>query len=247
MSNRPSVYQEPNAEAIALARRLLRSARFGSLAVLEPDDGGFPHASRVALGMDIDGVPVTLVSGLAAHTRALHHDPRCSLLVGEVGKGDPLAHPRMSLRCRAHLVEGDSPSHHMLRARYLRRHPKAQLYVDLPDFRFFRLLPVAASLNGGFGRAYQIDPHFLQITSPARQSLAAKEQDQLDILNMSVSDIPRRLATLQIKKTSGQWTVVGLDAAGLDLASKDQFLRVEFNHELASVDELASELHKLYG
>jgi putative heme iron utilization protein len=46
------------------------------------------------------------------------------------------------------------PVHARIRTRFLNRHAKAKLYIDFPDFRFFRLDSAIASLNGGFGRAY---------------------------------------------------------------------------------------------
>ncbi|MBB1250392.1 pyridoxamine 5'-phosphate oxidase family protein [Rhizobium sp. G21] len=83
-------------EARKLARTLLRGARYGALAVLDPETG-FPLATRTLVGADLDGAPVLLISRLAAHTRALAADPRCSLLVGEPRKGDPLAWPRLTV------------------------------------------------------------------------------------------------------------------------------------------------------
>ena len=44
-----------------------------------------------------------------------------------------------------------------MRARFLERHPKAKTYIDFPDFNLFRLSPVSANLNGGFGKAYAIE------------------------------------------------------------------------------------------
>ena len=42
------------------------------------------------------------------------------------------------------------------RGRWLARDPRAQLYIDLPDFRFWRLEPLSSLLNAGFGRAYRL-------------------------------------------------------------------------------------------
>src|SRR5690606_41957142 len=92
-------FLEPDAEAIRLARTLLRTARFGALATLDPADGA-PLATRVAVATDMDGTPLILVSALSAHTKALAADPRCSLLVGEPGKGDPLAHAPLTIKAR---------------------------------------------------------------------------------------------------------------------------------------------------
>ena len=63
-------------------------------------------------------------------------------------------------------VVRDTPEHIRIRARFLDRHPKAALYADFPDFRFFRITPQSASLNGGFGRAYNLPGLDLLIPAP---------------------------------------------------------------------------------
>ena len=151
MSDKPNVLRDTDDEARTLARTLLRGARSGSLAAIEPESGGFPFVSRVLVGTDVDGVPVILISRLSTHTQALLADNRASLLTGELGKGDPLAHPRLTVQCAAEQVGRDSETHARIRERFVRRHPKSKLYVDFPDFGFFRLKPLRASLNGGFG------------------------------------------------------------------------------------------------
>lgn len=142
-------------EARALARALLGGAGFGALGTLRADGG--PMVTRVALACDARGAPVTLVSDLSAHTRALRADPRCALLVGEPGaKGDALTHPRLSLEARAQFVPRAGAAHAELRALWRARHPKAGLYLDFADFGFVRLIVTGADLNGGFGRAYRL-------------------------------------------------------------------------------------------
>lgn len=142
-------------DARAVARRLLGDAGHGALAVLEPQ-GGHPLASRVAVALDHDGAPLLLLSSLSGHTGALAADPRCSLLVGEPGAGDALAHPRLTVIGRAARVDPASAGHGHARARWLERHPKAALYVDFGDFGFWRIGIERALLNGGFGRAYRL-------------------------------------------------------------------------------------------
>ena len=110
-----------------------------------------------------------VMSQLSAHTRHLQADPRCSLLLPEGGKGDPLAHPRLTLVGRA--VQATADERPAWRTRYLARHPKAELYVDFADFSFWRVDVAAAHLNGGFARAATLDgrrdPH------PARRRAGA--------------------------------------------------------------------------
>jgi putative heme iron utilization protein len=141
-------------EARALARRLIDSARHAALGVLDPADGA-PSVSRIAVATAPDGSPLTLISTLSAHTRALMADPRCSLLLGEPGaKGDPLTYPRLTLRATAVFAEGEEGE--ALRAAFLAARPKAALYAGFADFRVVRFAPTGALLNGGFGRAYAL-------------------------------------------------------------------------------------------
>ncbi|MEV8466043.1 pyridoxamine 5'-phosphate oxidase family protein [Fluviibacterium sp. DFM31] len=148
-------------QARTLARRLLAEMRFAALAVLHPGTG-LPEVTRVALIAGPEGAPLSLVSDLSAHTRALRVNPAASLLVGEPGdRGDPLTHPRMTLACTAHFIGHGDPEHADLRAHYLRVLPKAKLYVDFADFSFLRFSVTGAALNGGFGKAFHLGPQDL--------------------------------------------------------------------------------------
>jgi putative heme iron utilization protein len=151
MTEARNVLRDVTPEAIAEVRGMIAAARFGALASLAPADG-WPVATRVGLAVH-EGMPLILISGLAAHTAALRADPRCSLLIGEVpDKGDPLAFARVTLTCLAVEIERNEA----VRSAYLGAQPKAELYVDLPDFTFMRLEVQSASYNAGFGRAYAI-------------------------------------------------------------------------------------------
>ena len=242
--DKPSVLRETDDEARRLARILLRSARSCALAVIEPESGA-PFASRTLTGTDTDGTPVILVSALSVHTQALRRDPRASLLAGEPGKGDPLAHPRLTVIAEAEEVSRDSAAHAGLRERFVRRHPKAKLYVDFPDFAFFRLVPLRAHLNGGFGKAFVLTADDLLIRSPARGALAEMETGAVDHMNADHADAAGIYARHYCGATEGAWIIAGLDAAGVDLASGDKLKRLEFPHELENAGELRSELARL--
>lgn len=237
---RKNVIRETDAEAIRLARTLVRTARYGALAVLDPDTGA-PLASRVAAATDIDGTPVILISGLSDHTRALLADPRCSLLVGEPGKGDPLAHPRISLHCRAARLERGTPEHARASARYLSRHPKAALYAGFPDFAFFRLDVGRASLNGGFGKAYLLAGDELRSTYSVNEELAGAEAAALAHMNSDHGDAVDVYARAFAKARDTGWKLTGIDAEGIDIARGDDSRRVFFDAPV----EKAADLRKV--
>jgi putative heme iron utilization protein len=226
MAEQAQLLRPTDDEARELARTLIRGARYMSLAVLDPATG-FPSVSRALTAIDLDGVPVVLVSALSGHTKGLKDDSRCSLLAGEPGKGDPLAHARITVFCEAALVSRESADHQRIRARFLRRHAKAQLYVDFPDFRFYRLVPVQASLNGGFGRAYALGGEDLVFPLAADESAWLELQDELVEKTAEAAGFAQRLGL-----GDKNWRFGLVDPAGIDLISGDVLVRHEFQHRL---------------
>lgn len=155
MAEKINPIRETDAEAITLARKLVSSAKYGALAFADPETGA-PSVSRVAVACDERGMPILLISDLSRHTRALTLDPRCALMLGEPGKGDPLAHPRVTLACIARRLARQGAEFDSLSARFLAHQPKTAMYIGFADFSFFRLEIQSAALNGGFGKAYNL-------------------------------------------------------------------------------------------
>lgn len=232
------VRRETDAEAIRLAKTLLRSSRHGALAVLDPENG-VPLASRVAVATDFDGAPIILVSALSAHTAGLGADPRCSLLLGEPGKGDPLAHPRMTLICSAEKIGRDDPRHERIEWRFLSRNPKAKLYVGFGDFSFFRLVPSSASLNGGFGKAYKLVDRDLLNFAPNLSALAAAEREVVEQMNAGHADAIARLVRHFGKISEpANWMMSGIDIDGIDLIAGDRSVRIFFQTALTEPQDI---------
>lgn len=236
------VLRPTDAEAIRLARTLLRSARHAALAVLEPGTG-WPLASRVSVATDLAGRPLILVSTLSAHTGGLEGDERCALLLGEPGKGDPLAHPRMTVKCRARRIERTSDDHGEVARRFLNRHPKAKLYAGFADFSYFRLEPEEASLNGGFGKAYLIARD--ELLSDAAVAAALQEAEPGAIAHMNEDH--RDAIALYARHFAGiteplDWSMTGLDPDGIDLTAGDRTARIFFPQALSSAADMRQTL-----
>jgi putative heme iron utilization protein len=244
LADKPSVLRETDEDARKLARTLLRGSRFGTIAVIDAETG-YPNASRVLLATAPDGTPAILVSALSAHTKALDKETRCSLLTGEPGKGDPLAHPRLTLQADAETVERDSRMHGWLRQRFLNRHPKAALYIDFPDFRFILLKPVLASLNGGFGRAYALPGEDFVIRHPNLEDLANREQSVLEALERDYPELSAEVAKIIFRQVEGNWRFSGIDAHGADLSSGDLLRRLELPFENVSLPRMISDIRKV--
>ncbi|ADZ69741.1 HugZ family protein [Polymorphum gilvum] len=226
-----SVIRETDDEARRLARGLVRCARHGALAALEPQTG-HPLASRVAVAPDMDGTPVMLASTLSGHTAAIMADPRSSLLLGEAGKGDPLAHPRITLFTRAVRIERGGEDHARMRRRYLARHPKAELYVDFGDFAFFRLEIERASLNGGFAKAYSLQPADMILAPEACAALLGWEAGAVAHMNEDHRDAVALYAEVLCRAPKADWRLASLDPEGMDLVAGDRIARLWFETPL---------------
>lgn len=163
MRDNATPIRETDDEARRQAATLLKDARTAALAVNEPGTGA-PFVSRVGFGLSPTGTPITLISDLAQHTRALRDDPRAALLVGEPGeKGDPLTHPRLTLRATARFIARDDPDRNALREAWLASHPKAALYIDFSDFNFVAFDVADGHLNAGFAKAYALSANDLRV------------------------------------------------------------------------------------
>jgi putative heme iron utilization protein len=229
-------------DARRLAKTLVRTSRYASLATIEPADG-FPSASRVAMATTMAGEPVLLMSGLSGHFRNLEADQRCSLLVGEVGKGDPLAHPRMTLIGRAERIE-QGTGRDLARSRYLMRQPKSALYMDFPDFALWKVTPARVSLNGGFGKAYAPEPTDIVTGMQGLSDLESAEASAVAHMNTDHTDVIQRYAA-SIGEEPGSWRLACLDPEGLDLTWGDRVARLWFDRPLQQASELRPKLVSL--
>lgn len=145
--------------AVAALLRGQRQAALGTLA------DGAPAVSMVAFAAEPSFGGVLLhLSGLAAHTRQLLAEPRCSLLIAEPddGRDDVQTLARLTLSCRAAAIPRDTPEYDAARATYLARLPAAELLFGFGDFGLFRLVPDGARYVGGFARAYTLTPEHLR-------------------------------------------------------------------------------------
>src|ERR1700730_14841507 len=116
----------PDFDPRAVAKGLLRATRAGSLATIDRNTG-HPFASLVNVATDSDGAPAILVSRLSTHTANLEADGRAALLLAFAGKGDPLAHPRLTLIGSFVRLAREDAREARVRRRFLARHPKSEL------------------------------------------------------------------------------------------------------------------------
>ena len=212
----------PDFDGVGLAKELLRTIRSGALATLDRESGG-PFASLVTVATDVDGSPLLLMSRLSGHTLNLEADPRASILLAQGGKGDPLAHPRLTVNGRA-----ERTAESRVRERFLLRHPKAQLYAGFGDFSFWRVSIAGAHLNGGFARAMTLTADDLRVETAGAEDLLAAEAGAVAHMNEDHRDALKLYATRLAGAPEADWSVTGIDPEGLDLLAGDLTARIPF-------------------
>jgi putative heme iron utilization protein len=227
----------PDFDPKTVAKSLLRATRAGSLATIERNTG-HPFASLVNVATDVDGALLILVSRLSTHTANLEKDGRASVLLAATGKGDPLAHPRLTLIGTFVRLGRDHPDEARARRRFLARHPKSELYAGFADFAFWRLQTVSAHLNGGFARAADLTAADVLTDLRGAESLIEAEAGALAHMNEDHTEAVRLYATRLLGGSDGNWRLTGLDPEGLDLALGDATLRLPFPGRIADPQAL---------
>jgi heme iron utilization protein len=221
------------------ARRLIRAGRFASLGTLERRTGA-PYVSLVSTATDVDGSPIILISRLALHTRNLEVDPLVSILFAEVGAGDPVTHPRVSVMSRAERV--DDPR---VRRRFLARHEQASLYAGFTDFSFWRIVPASGHLVAGFGRIVELTPEDLLVSVDGAEQLVEAEEEAVSHMNGDHREALELYATELLGRRAGRWSVTGIDPEGCDLALEDEAARLPFSDMVKTPQALRQSLRQL--
>ncbi|MGU9980838.1 HugZ family protein [Phreatobacter sp. HK31-P] len=218
------------------ARTLLRTIRVASLGTIDRNTG-HPVTTLTTVATDSDGAPLILISALSSHTANLTADSRASLLLARHGKGDPLAHPRLTVLGAFRRIEAE-PEVARLKARFLARNPKAQIYIDFPDFSIWRLDVAAGHLNGGFARAADIAGADLLTDISDAAGLIAAEPGAIAHMNADHADAVSVYATVLAGEEPGPWKMSGADPEGFDLIAGDRTARVPFPHRVTSGEDL---------
>jgi putative heme iron utilization protein len=240
----PETAPAPDFDATSIAKNLLRTVRAGALATIDRNTG-HPFGSLVNIATDSDGAPLILISRLSSHTANLEVDGRASVLLATAGKGDPLAHPRLTVLGRFAKVAREAADEARLRRRFLARHPKAELYAGFADFALWRMKIESAHLNAGFARAADLSAADVTTdTSDARDLLDA-EASAVGHMNNDHADAVTLYATRLLGAAAGTWRVTGLDPDGADLACGDAVLRLEFPQRITSASRLRDVLADL--
>jgi heme iron utilization protein len=224
-------------DAKAIAKALLRATRAGTLATLDRNTG-HPFASLVNVATDLDGSPLILISRLATHTANLERDGRASLLLASGGRGDPLAHPRLTVLGTFAPVVRAADAEPRVRQRFLARHPKSELYAGFADFSFWRMKVTSAHLNAGFARAADLKGSEILTDLSGAESLLAAEESAVAHMNDDHAEAIRLYATNLLGSEDGPWRLTGIDPEGLDLALGDAILRLPFAERVTSAENL---------
>jgi heme iron utilization protein len=226
---------------IAVAKELLRTTRAGALATIDRNTG-HPFASLVNIATDADGSPVILVSRLSTHTANIEIDPRASVLLASAGKGDPLAHPRLTVLGTFSNIERNTPDGVRVQRRFLSRHPKSSLYSGFGDFTFWRLRVASAHLNGGFARAADLKAADVLTNLEDAAEIVEIEESAVEHMNADHADAVRLYATKLLGETDGAWQATGVDPEGLDLALGDRTVRLSFPERVRNSVDLRKTL-----
>jgi hypothetical protein len=197
---------------------------------------GQPYASLVTPATAPDLGLLLLLSELSEHTRHLHAEPRCSVLVMGAPTGvNPQTTPRATITGLAEMI--DDPA---MKARYLAVHPYASLYAWFGDFALWRIRPMGGMFVGGFARAARLR---LADLTPDPHAVAAIAAAAEGIIVHCNEDHPDAMA--RIAGAPGAWEMVAVDVDGCDLAQGEGVVRIAWSAPVADPGGVRAELIRL--
>lgn len=127
------------------------------------------------------------------------------------------------------------------RARFRSKNAKSKLYEDLPDFSYWKIEPVKASLNAGFGKAYALSVTDLTRTVDDIEQWRQIEPGVVEHMNTDHATAVDKYAAIAGARGTG-WRLACLDPDGLDLVNGDEIARLWFDPSLRSVAEIRPRL-----
>ena len=216
----------------AEARRLLRAHRYGVLSTLSKRLDGFPFGSITPYLVDHDGSLLILISSLAEHCKNIRHDPRVSLISHNQSSPDIQMQGRATVMGRAHPVNDPQQSS----ARYVRHFPETAAYLEMSDFTFYRIQPVAIRYIGGVGRIHWVSMENYSL--PQAEAYTRQEESLLNSINTHQQDTLRHLLQQQHGVEAVDVLAIGLDCDGLDVRCEDQLWRLDFTEVLVDPTRL---------
>jgi len=218
------------------ARRMLRAHRYGALCTLSKKFAGYPFGSVTPYLVDQDGSLIILISSLAEHSKNIRCDPRVSLITHD--QRDP--HIQSQGRVTVVGNAQPEPNREQTGQRYLRYFPDAQTYLNLQDFSFHRIRPIAVRHIGGFGKIHWVDME----DYPVKQAglFAQQEGALLAEINTQQQDVLRQLIQQQHGTDASHAEAIGLDCDGIDVRCGERIWRLDFPEAtpVPSLDVLAS-------
>jgi putative heme iron utilization protein len=129
-----------------------------------------------------------------------------------------------------------------VRGRFLRRHPKSELYAGFADFSFWRISVERAHLNGGFARAADFAGGAVLTRLDGADALLAAEDGAIVHMNEDHREALALYATKLIGEAEGQWRATGIDPEGMDLAAGDRTARLMFDKPIKTPGALRAVL-----
>ena len=202
------------------ARQMLRAHRYGALCTLSKKFDGHPFGSITPYLVDHDGSLLILVSTLAEHTKNILQDPRVSLITHNQNDPSIQTQGRVTVVGKAHLVA----EREQTGKRYLRYFPEAQTYLQMHDFSFYRIVPIAIRHIGGFGKIHWVNAENYAVPP---YPLIEQEEDVIAHMNADHKDAMRCYCRHFHQIEAADVETLGMDCDGFDARADGRLLRFD--------------------
>lgn len=143
-------------QALAEAKRLLRSSEVGVISTISKNLRGYPFGSVTPFISDSEGHLYFYISDIAQHAANMQADSRMSLTVyTQKDDGDQNENARLTVVGDCEPMTGQD--HDEMLSRYVLRYPDAKAYEQAHDFKMWKVTIKRVRYIGGFGKIFWLE------------------------------------------------------------------------------------------
>lgn len=220
------------------AVKLLRTSNEGVLTTISDKFEGYPFGSFITYITDRDRSVIIFASNLAEHTTNIKKNSKsCFTIFSIKDHENKQDNPRMSLLGDFNKVEDSRREE--LKQKLIKHLPESDLYLELPDFNFYKMSVTNVRWIGGFGKIGWLnnDPWLkkdLEWIPAEKEIIEHMNQDH------SKSIISTLSAQHNIKDEKAKMIELNIDGFYCESNNKIYFLN--FKRPCFTVDEIRKEL-----
>lgn len=218
------------------AVKLLRTSSEAVLTTISQKYEGYPFGSFMTYITDKDRSIIIYASNLAEHTTNIKSNSKSCMTIFSIDpKVNKQDNPRVSLIGDFKLIETDKEK---LKSKFKKLIPDSEIYLDLPDFNFYKMSIESVRWIGGFGKIGWLESEEWKENTP---EWIQAEDEIISHMNKDHSKSITSTLSAQHNVIDKDAKIVYLNIDGCYVESQNKIYFLNFKRPCFTVEEIRKE------